>query len=166
MTDYAAMANELAYASAIGNQFTSTTMASADFYYGMALFNVVLSAISMGEITKSVNQYKKFNSLSEEGKKVLTNSKVLERSRLLEGLSEADLNKLGKLTENQVGKISKLSNEQIVKILNSPQREDILKAIDDIPVEKIDGQIDDILKNATPREQKKRKICQRRYSSS
>lgn len=137
----ARISNELAYSSAIGNEFSSTSMASADFQYGMALFNVVLSAISMGELTKSVNQYKKFNSLSEEGKKVLTNSKVLERSRLLEGLSEADLNKLGKLTENQVEKISKLSNEQIVCILNNPHANDIIKQIDELPVEKFDDTV-------------------------
>ena len=137
----ARISNELAYSSAIGNEFSSTSMASADFQYGMALFNVVLSAISIGELTKSVNQYKKFNSLSEEGKKVLANSKVLERSRLLEGLSEADLNKLGKLTENQVEKISKLSNEQIVCILNNPHANDIIKQIDELPVEKFDDNI-------------------------
>ena len=70
MTDHAAMANELAYA-------------SADFYYGMALFNLVLAAGSIAEINNATKAYNTFNGLSEDAQKLLRSVKAAIGKRFL-----------------------------------------------------------------------------------
>lgn len=91
MTDHAAMANELAYASAIGNQFTSTSMASSDFQYGMAIFNLILAAASVFEIKNATKAYKSFQGLSKEAQESLSKISRNTGKRLLSELKEYEL---------------------------------------------------------------------------
>ena len=112
----ARISNELAYSSAIGNEFSSTSMASADFQYGMAIFNMVLSAVSISEIKNATKAYKSFNELSEEARDLIGKVSPSTGKRLLNELEEGELAKFLTIPENQFKKITNLEINQLKEI--------------------------------------------------